>query len=166
MLKILRPSPQVLVISERRLQALIRLGIWVGIVSVFYLVVLDGTAPADGESAVFGAGSYWEWLLLLFPLFLLPYLFNCLKALLRSDEMIFDGRSQLVSSRSQALAAFGDIRELHLRAVNGTCEEFCLSATLGDGRHIRLCESGASSAITALADEIAALVGVEVIRGA
>ena len=107
MLKVLRPSPRVLIISERRLQALIRLGIWIGIVSVFYLVVLGGAAPADGEPTIFGTGSYWEWLLLLFPLFLLPYLFNCLRALLRSDEMIFDGRSQLVSSRSQALAAFG-----------------------------------------------------------
>ncbi len=166
MLKVLRPSPQVLVISERRLQALIRLGIWIGIVSVFYLVVLDGAAPAGGEPAVFGTGGYWEWLLLLFPLFLLPYLFNCVRALLRSDELIFDGRSQLVSSRSQPLAAFGDIRKLHLRAVNGTCEEFCLSATLDDGRHIKLCESGALAAIAVLADEIAALVGVEITRGA
>jgi len=166
MLKVLHPSPQVLVISERRLQALIRLGIWIGTVSVFYLVVLNGASFADGEPAAFGEGRHWEWLLLLFPLFLLPYLFNCIRALLRSDELIFDGGSRMVSRRSQPLAAFGDIRELHLRAVNGTCEEFCLSATLGDGRHITLCESSASAAITALADEIAVLVGVEVTRGA
>jgi len=157
MVKVLRPTPQVLIISERRLQALIRLGIWIAIVCVFYLVVLNGASPA---------GGYWEWLLLLFPLFLLPYLFDCIRVLLRSDELIFDGRSQVVSSRSRPLAAFGDIRKLHLRAVNGTCEEFCLSATLDDGRDIKLCESGASAAIIALADEIAALVGVEITRGA
>ena len=166
MLKVLRPSPQALVVSERRLQALIRLGIWIGTVSVFYLVVLNGASFADGEPAVFGAGGHWEWLLLLFPLFLLPYLFNCVRVLLRSDELILDGRSRMVSSRRQSLAAFGDIRKLHLRAVNGTCEELGLSATLSDGRHIKLCESSASAEITALADEIAALVGVEVTRGA
>jgi hypothetical protein len=37
MLKALRPNPQVLVVSEQRLRALIRLGIWIGVVSVFYL---------------------------------------------------------------------------------------------------------------------------------
>ena len=166
MVKVLRPTPQVLIISERRLQALIRLGIWTGIVCVFYLVVLNGASLAGGKSAVFGAGGYWGWLLLLFPVFLLPYLFSCLRALLGSDELVFDGRSQLVSRRRQPLAAFGDIEKLDLRAVNGTCEEFRLSATLGDGRRIKLCEGGASAAIIALADEISALVGVEVARDA
>jgi hypothetical protein len=166
MVKILRPTPLVLIISERRLQALIRLCIWTGVVCVFYLVVLNGTPLAGGKPAIFDAGGYWEWLLLLFPLFLLPYLFSCVRALLRSDELIFDGRSRLLSRRRRPLAAFGDIEKLDLRAVNGTCEELRLSATLGDGRRIKLCEGGASAAIIALADEVSALVGVEVARDA
>ena len=166
MFRILRPSPNVLVISGSPLQALIRLGIWVGVVAIFYAVVLGSTPPTEAVPSAADEWSLHEWLLLLFPIFLLPYLFNCVRVLLRSEALVFDGPSQLVSRKRQPLAAFTDVRELRLRAVNATCEELCLSAALADGRVLTLLESKPSAEINALAEEIAELVGVKVIRAA
>jgi len=166
MFKIIRPGADVVVVSERPLQALIGLGIWLGVVVIFYAVVLGagargGIAPPAGESR-----NWHDWLLLLFPLFLLPYLFNCLRAIFGAGDLIFDGASRTVSRRRRLLAAFADIRELRLRTVNATCEEFCLSAVLADGRIVSLLERSRSAGVDALAEEIAALIGVKVIRAA
>lgn len=166
MFKITRPGPSVLVLSQKSLPALIRLGIWVCVVVIFYVAVFASSTHDDTVSSGATGRNVHEWLFLLFPIFLLPYLFNCIRAIAGSGDLIIDGPSRSVSRRSRPLASFADIRELRLRAVNATCEEFCLSATLRDGRHITLLESRGSPGIAALTEEIASLIGVKITRAA
>lgn len=166
MFKLIRPGPGVLVVSEKPLPALVRLGIWLSLVGIFYAVLLGGGAKGGIAPAAANGRDLHDWLLLLFPLFLLPYLFNCLRAIFGAGDLIFDGASRTVSRRRRLLAAFADIRELRLRTVNATCEEFCLSAVLADGRIVSLLERSRSAGVDALAEEIAALIGVKVIRAA
>lgn len=166
MLSVTRPGPQLLVISERPTEVLLCLAIWIGVVFIFYLVVLGESALIGGRSNVNVAAGWHHWVLLLFPLFLLPYLFKLVRSLSRADELRFDGRSKMLSRKRRILVAFADIRELQLRTVHGTCEELRLSATLADGRNIKLIEIEASKAMMALAAEISELVGVEITRTA
>ena len=159
MLTVARPQPHVLVVSQRPAGVALRLAIWNGVVLIFYLVVLTELMPADDAPR-----GWREWLLLLFPLFLLPYLIGLVRALRRADELIFDAASQILSNRSGNLAAFADIRELRLRTVHGSCEEFRLSAALEDGSEIRLVDGQASAALEKLAAEVAAFTGIELTR--
>lgn len=164
MLKVARPEPRTLVITDRPTGALVRLIIWIGVVFIFYLAVLDDTALVGESPPGPESGGWHEWLLLLFPLFLLPYLFSLVRSLLRAGEFTFDGRSRTLSTRTQPVAAFSEIRELRLRTIHGSCEEFRLSAVLGNGRGIKLIEAKASAQVDDLAAEISELVGVDVIR--
>lgn len=166
MLKVSRPATGLLVISQGRAQAFVRLAVWIGVVIVFYLVLL-GDAILSPEPVTNSHADAWhERVLLLFPLFLLPYLFSLVRTLRRADELTLDGCEKIVSRGRRTLAAFSDVRSLELRTVHGTCEEFRLSAILSDGRIIGLVETEASAAIEALAQEISELLGVPLARPA
>lgn len=164
MLKVSRPASGILVISQGRTQTLVRLAIWIGVVVIFYLVVLGDAALTDDHSANTEATAWRTWVLLLFPLCLLPYLFSLVRALRRADALICDGRAKRLSKRRQTLVDFADIRELELQTVQGTCEEFRLSAILSNGHSIELLEAEASAATEALAVEISELLEAPLIR--
>ncbi len=166
MLKVSRPHTGTLIISQGRAQALVRLLIWAGVVVLFYIVMISdlvqiGERPEGGEAA-----AWHLWALMLFPLFLLPYLFGLLRTIRRADDLIFDGREKTVSKGKQTLAAYADIRALELLSVHATCEEFRLSAVLADGVSIELMETEASVAIEVLAREISDLLNVPLDRKA
>lgn len=165
MLKVFRPQPNILVVSQTRAQALVRLGIWVVVVSIFYLVVLGGEFSGEaGEKA--GQDDVHRWLLLLFPLFLLPYVFSCAREISGGGKLIFDGASREIFRKDRLLTAFDDIRELRLRAVNATCEELSLGVSLADGRFMNLLESKPGVTVETVAEEIADLIGVKLTHSA
>ena len=164
--KVSRPATGLLVISQGRAQAFVRLAIWIGVVAVFYLVLLGDAALSGERTASDKADAWHEWVLLVFPLFLFPYLFSQVRALRRADELTLDGREKIVSQGRRTLAAFADVRSLELQTVHGSCEEFRLSVILSDGRRIELLETEASAAIEALAQEISELIDVPLARTA
>ncbi len=84
--------------------------------------------------------------------------------LLSAKALTFDARARVLTSGHERMAYFGEISELQLRCVHGTCEEYILDARLADGRNVKLFESEASAAAVALANEISGLVGVRVTR--
>lgn len=164
MLNVSRPAAGLLVISRGRAQAFARLVIWIGVVIVFYLAVLGDAVPGRAPPGYDEAGAWHEWALLLFPAFLLPYLFSLVRTLRRADVLILDGCEKIVSRGRRRLVAFAEVRSLDLRTVHGTCEEFRLSAILSDGRSIGLVETEASAAVEALAQEVSELIGVPLAR--
>ncbi len=164
MLKVSRPASGVLVVSHGRTQALVRLAIWTSVVVIFYLVVLGDAAQTAEHTGSDKTAAWHVWVLLLFPLCLLPYLFGLIRILRRANDLIFDGPRKTVSKGKRALAAFADVRALEMRAVHGTCEEFRLSALLEDGGNLELIETEASAMIEALAEEISELLEVPLTR--
>ncbi len=164
MMKVSRDDDGMLVISQGRTETLVRLLIWIGVVLIFYLVILSDAALTGGPSKWSDGGGWHFWALLLFPVFLLPYLFSLVRGLLRVDELVFDSAAKQLLRRKRSLAAFSDIREIRLQTVHGTCEEFRLSAILNNGRRIELFETEAPAVIESLAAEICDLLGVQLIR--
>lgn len=154
-------DPRALVIGEPLAPTLLRLFIWLIVVTGFYAVTLRAISLKDGG---WQSADIKDWLLLLFPLFLLPYLVGCIRSLTGAGKLTFDGKTRKLFKRDRQLAAFEDISQLRWIAVNGTCEEVRLSAVLNDGRSIRLYEGGQMAAISRLAEDIADLVGVEIYR--
>ncbi len=143
-----------------------RLIIWLGVVVIFYLVALRSGVPSGERWLVDGPTALHEWLLLLFPLFLLPYLPSLIRALRGFDELTFDGRSRMLSGEARLAVAFADVEDLQLRTVHGSCEEYRLDAVLKDGRRIELFETEASAAVESLAEEVSELLGVALTRKA
>lgn len=163
-MKVSRDKAGMLTISQGRTETLIRLLIWIGVVVVFYLVIL-GDAAVNGGGLEDDESAGWHfWVLVLVPVFLLPYLINLVRGLIRADELVFDSDAKLLLKRKRTVAAFKDIRELRLQTVHGTCEEFRLSAILNNGRRIELFETEARALVESLAMEISDLLGVELIR--
>lgn len=159
MYKIARHEPDILVISDGTLQAFVRLCIWLAVVATFYAVILGGGGPSMA-----GGRDLHDWLLLLFPLFLLPYLINCIRTISGAGALVVDGTARTLWRRKRPLARFADIREIELRPVNATCEEFCLSASLSDGRRVTLVEGKRLENLDDLAREIAEMTGVRLSR--
>lgn len=165
MLKVERPGPGILVVSQRPIGAALRLAIWTGVVVIFYAALIIDLELTESGPADHGLG--WQtWMLLLFPIFLSSYLFALLRGLRGVAELLVDAEANTLSARNQPLASFSDVREIQLRSVHGTCEEYRLSAILEDARSIVLLEAEASPATEALAREIAALLEVELTRAA
>lgn len=157
-MRVSRPCADQLVLTRTRASALIRLLIWLAIVGGFYLVLrvdMPQSVAQDGHA---------RWLLLLVPLFLLPYLLDCVRVLVRGEAHVFDGGAAQLRSTDHPPVPFAQIDCLELRAVNGGCEELSLSACLRDGRRIVLLTDNASARTVKVATDAAALVGVELKR--
>ncbi|MDH3690001.1 MAG: hypothetical protein OEU36_11045 [Gammaproteobacteria bacterium] len=167
--KVTRPRRQVLVVSKARLSALVRLVVWMAIVAVFYYTLL-GLGDATDDAAPVGDAKAWlledgtRWLLLLFPIFIVPYLIEGIKALTVQDELTFDGLSQTVRKNDREVATFNQIEHLKLSTINGRCEELALTAVLIDGNSVQIHTSGTLLKMVALANDIADILQVEVVR--
>jgi hypothetical protein len=161
-MRITRPSEQVIVLTNTRFSALVRLAIWLSIVATFYSVLLG-----DVSSFEFGSARSMEqlgharWLLVIVPLFLLPYLIDIARVLVHGESSVFNADLGELRTADHRNVPFAQIRAMELRAVNGGCEELALSARLYDGTAINLLTDDASARIVDLAQEISALVGVE-----
>jgi hypothetical protein len=157
-MRISRPSADKLVLTRSRFGALIRLLIWLAIVGGFYWVLLT----EQSQSLVQAQPA--PWLLVLVPLFLLPYLVDITRVLVRGESHVFDAGVGELRAAQHAPVPFAQIQCLELNAVNGGCEELTLRARLLDGRSIELVTGGASSRLVKLAAEAANLAGVGLTR--
>jgi len=150
------PSADKLVLTRSRFGALIRLLIWLVIVGGFYQVLLT----EQSQSLVQAQPARW----LLVPLFLLPYLVDITRVLVRGESHVFDAGVGELRAAQHAPVPFAQIQCLELNAVNGGCEELTLRARLLDGRSIELVTGGASPRLVKLAAEAANLAGVGLTR--
>lgn len=164
MLRVSRPAAEILVLSEGRAQALVRLLIWIGIVVLFCVVLLVDSPPGNDRPPDDPAAAWRTWALFLVPLFLLPYLFALIRAIRRGDDLVINGLDKIVFKGGKTLAAFTEVRAIELQTIHGSCEEFRLSALLAAGGAIPLLETGASAAVQALAREISELMDVPLVR--
>ncbi len=154
MIKVDRSKSHCLVIGEHRFWPALRLLILLCLSGLYYyaLFSMDGVLPAGGSV---------RWMLLLFPLFLTPYLQPIVRGLRHRDEFHFDTRRQRVNHAGQPLADFADIDKILIAATNSTCEELQLSLVLKSGRRVVLYEQPAGNDAYGLAQELAGLLGLD-----
>ena len=144
------PAPGVLVLSDGRAGALLRLLIWIAVVGAFFVAL-----PAAGASPS-------PWLALLVALVLSPYLVDAVGVLVHGRVHTFDGPRRELRATGRPPIAFARIRQLEVAAVNGTCEESRLTVRLDDGSTLSVLTADSFSATLALAREAAALADVPV----
>jgi hypothetical protein len=166
--KISRPSPRVLVVADRRLPALLGLLVWMALVAIYYCT-LFAVGPMQEMVPIVSLEqlanrSLDSWLLLLFPVIIVPYLVTTVRVLTNRRRFVFDGVSSVVEKDEKKIATFAEVRRLELRAVNGRCEELTISAVLNDGAEFGIHSGGAADSIVALAGDIADVLDVEVVR--
>lgn len=150
-LKIARPDNHTLVLSEKRLPALLGLFVWVALVGIFYLSILR-TGVTDEQ--------LWHTaVLVLFPLCLLPYLLRSLRTLKGQGSVTFDGGSGVILRDGEPVAP-GTILKLQLATTNFTCEELQLSALMENGHVFELYTGGQRAQLTEIAGELADLLDV------
>ncbi len=167
-MKISRPSPRVLVVADRRLPALLGLLVWIALVAIYYCT-LFAVGPMEKMAPIVSLEQLTyrhldSWLLLLFPVIIVPYLVSTVRVLANRGRFVFDGVSHVVEKDEKKIATFAEVRRLELRAVNGRCEELTLCAVLNDGAEFGIHTSGAVGGIVALARDIADVLDVEVVR--
>lgn len=167
-MKISRPSPRVLVVADRRLPALLGLLVWIALVAIYYCS-LFAVGPMEKMAPIVSLEQLTyhrlgNWLLLLFPVIIVPYLVSTVRVLANRRRLVFDGGSHVVEKDEKKIATFAEIRRLELRAVNGRCEEFTICAVLNDGAELRIHTGGAVDGIVALARDIADVLDVEVVH--
>ena len=167
-MKVTRPEPGELLVSKRRGAASAGVAIWASLIAVFYYVVVGagpeiGVSTADGLGDA-GAGAAKYWILLLFPVFLIPYVVESLRVATFGDTVAFSQDSRVISRNRRTIAAFDEIDRLELRSVNGRCEDIALSAVLVDGREISILGGGTVTEGGALAADIARMLDVEVVH--
>jgi len=152
-MRISHPVPGVLVVTDRRPAALLRLLIWTVVVGAFCIALpAAGAAPSP-------------WLALVVALVLSPYLVDAVRVLVHGRVHAFDARRGELRATGRAPIAFARIRQLEVDAVNGTCEESRLAVRLDDGTTVNVTIGDSFSATLALAREAAALAGVPVCAG-
>lgn len=142
-----------LIAGERRLFVWVRLAVWLGVVTTYYLALLSQQVDVAED-----------WFLLLMPLLLVPYLFDLLRAIAAGAPLVVDARTRTLRAGRRTLATFAQVRAIELRTVNGRCEELSLRALLHDGNEIAIELGGAAARVDALAQRIGALLQVEVRR--
>jgi hypothetical protein len=104
------------------------------------------------------------WLFLLFPIAFLPILYKSLKIVVMGEQLSFDGVMRTILKNQKLLARFDEVEHLQIRTISGEGEEHRLTAVLGSGKKIGIHTSGDSDEIIALADDVADIVKVKVIR--
>jgi hypothetical protein len=165
--KISRPSPQVLVVADRRLPALLGLLVWIALVAIYYCT-LFAVGPMEKMTPIVSLEqlvnlNLESWLVVLFPVIIVPYLVGAVRILADRRRLVFDGVAHVVEKGEMKIATFAEIRRLELRAVNGRCEELTICAVLNGGAELGIHSGGAADSIVALAGEIADILDVEVV---
>ena len=167
-MKASRPSPQILVVADRRLPAILGLLVWLALVAIYYCTLFAVGPMGDLAPIVsleqLADRSLDGWLLVLFPVIIVPYLMSTIRVLANRRRFVFDGVSHVVEKGEKKIATFAEIRRLELRAVNGRCEELRICAILNDGAEFGIHSGGAADSMVALAGDIAAVLDVEVVR--
>jgi len=162
-----RFDPRVLTIGEGRLSGVAGVVVWVLLVGIFYATVFGFLGSPEGDAQgqpAFSPARWKDWILLLIPVMFLPYLLRALREVARNQRFVLDGIDRKMRLNGREVARFEDVKGLELRPVNLTCEEATLTALLADGRRIDLRTGEAWSAMDALADRAAEVLGVEVVK--
>lgn len=153
MLHIRHKGPGNLSFSGYRSWPYLRLGILIAVFAVY--------GYGLHAAGLFSGGLSGQWMLVLFPLFLIPYLLPIWRGLKRRDAFEFDAASHTVRRAGQILTEFDDIHSVQIQATNAGCEELRLSLLMLDGTRLELYEGAARAQALVLARELSALLRVE-----
>jgi hypothetical protein len=104
------------------------------------------------------------WLFVLAPVLTVLQVFNSLRIAVVGEEFTFDGVTRTVLKNQKRLAGFNEIAYLQIRTIQGKSADHRLTAVLQTSDKIEIHTSSNTSEIIALADDVADILGVRVVR--
>src|SRR5262245_34903369 len=169
-MKVSRPSSQIFVVTESRLSHVGGLAIFLLFFVYWYYAVLDlgkipdGVHPYDHLLDRLSAEPFL-WLFVLAPFLFVGDIFESLWIAVVGEEFTFNGMTRTVLKNQKRLAGFDEIAHLQIRTIQGAEDtDHILTAVLQTGNKIEIDTSWNASYIIALADDVADILGVRVIR--
>lgn len=168
-MRVSRPSSQILVVTKRRLPRIGWLAFYISFFAFWYYSLLslgeipNGVHPFDHVRARLSEQPFL-WLFVLAPILAIPQMFKALKIVVVGEEFTFNGMTRTVLKNQKRLAGFNEIAHLQVRTIQGKSTEHRLTAVLHTGDKIEIHNSSNASDIIALADDIADMLGVSVVR--
>ena len=169
-MRVSRPGSQILVLTESRLSHLQNLAMYLVFFAYWYYAVLDfgkipdGVHPFDHLLDRLSAETFL-WLFVLAPLFSVGEIVESIMIVVLGEEFTFNGMTRTVLRNQKRLAGFDEIACLQVRTIRGAEDaEHILTAVLQTGNKFEIDSSRNASDIIALADDVADILGVRVIR--
>ena len=104
------------------------------------------------------------WLFVLAPLSSLPILYKTIKVVAVGMQFTFDGIMNEILKNQKPMAKFNEVEHLQIRTISGKTDEHRLTAVLKSGKKIEIHTYSGLDDIIALADDVADIVKVKVIR--
>ena len=168
-MRVSKPSPQILVITESRLSHIGSMVLLIVFNALWYYILMrlekvpEGVRPFDHLLDRLSAEPFL-WLFVLAPALSVPKIFNSLWIAVVGEEITFNGMTRTVLKNQKRLAGFDDIAYLQIRTIKGEDTEHILTVRLLRGDEIEIHTSSNASEIIALADDIADILDVRVVR--
>jgi uncharacterized protein with ACT and thioredoxin-like domain len=103
------------------------------------------------------------WVSLLFPLFLIPYMFGIIKSIRKSEVFVFDGETRDLRKNGKSIIRFDQLINVQLKAVNGNCEELRLSVQGEDNISVEIPLEGSPNRVAEAARAISDITNVTVL---
>ena len=169
-MRVSRPGSQILVVTECRRSHIENLAIYLFFFVYWYYSLLDlgkipdGAHPFDHLLDRLSAEPFL-WLFVLGPLLIVPNIFKSIRIAVMGEEFTFNGMTRTVLKNQKRLVEFDEIAYLQIRTIRGAEDaEHILTAVLQTGKKIEIDTSWNASDIIALADDVADILGVKLIR--
>ena len=169
-MKVSRPSSHILIVTNPRISSIWKLVLSIGFYALWYYILLDfgkmkdEVHPFDSIFTRLSAQPFL-WIFVLVPVLSLPTTFKTLRRIFVGDEIIIDGTTNTILKNQKRMAGFTEIAHLQIRTIQGgETADFRLTVVLNTGGKIQIHTSSNSSEVIALADDIADIVGVSVVR--
>lgn len=160
MCKVQKPAAGVLRLTTSRLAVGLQFGFTTVFLIAWYSFLFVRKSGPDDSSSLF---------MLLFwvaPLFGLPELLRQIRTLISGETFTLDRKTGLIERNGVRVARFPDVERVQIRTITGpeSGSEYRLSIALKNGEKIRIAHSSNEEDMTAIAEELADLLNVEVGR--
>jgi hypothetical protein len=168
-MRVSRPNSQVLVVTKRRQSHIGFLALCFVFYAFWYYILLDlgkipdGVHPFDHVLDRLSAQPFL-WLFVLAPVLSVLQIFNSLRIAVVGEEFTFNGLTRTVLKNQKQLARFNEIAYLQIRTIRGESTEHRLTAVLQTSDKFEIHTSSKASDILELADDVADILGVRVVR--
>ena len=142
-MKIYRPSPQILIVTQSRLSKIGLLS-FIFIFFGFWYYNILGLVSIPENSQLFNyildrlSANTSLWLFVLAPLLSLPNIYKTIKVVAVGNQLTFDGIMNVISKNQKPLAKFDEVEHLQIRTISGKRDEHRLAAVLRSGKKIEI----------------------------
>lgn len=159
-MKIQRPGPGILVLEKSLARAAFQVGFFALFFVAWYSFLFAGRGTSGNSPTLF---MFLFWLA---PLFAVPEIVRQVRVLASGETFTFNRTTGLIERNGTLVARFSDVERVQIRTIAQSegSDQHRLSIVLKNEEKLRIDQSSDAEEITATAEDIADILGVEVGR--